>query len=104
VRTRAEFVNREYVNWWLLYHLLITCVPSPPSCRPLRASCTGDLALCRHTLLIAAVGLRLIRITPHLEQAIICAFGSVGDAVIVSSLAAIALSFVNSQWRCGRWR
>src|ERR1019366_10372632 len=27
VRTRAEFVNREYVNWWLLYHLLITCVP-----------------------------------------------------------------------------
>ena len=27
VRTRAEYVNREYVNWWLLYHLLITCVP-----------------------------------------------------------------------------
>jgi hypothetical protein len=27
VRTRADYVNREYVNWWLLYHFLITCVP-----------------------------------------------------------------------------
>ena len=27
VRTRAEYVNREYLNWWLLYHFLITCVP-----------------------------------------------------------------------------
>ena len=27
VRSRAEYVNREYVNWWLLYLLLITCVP-----------------------------------------------------------------------------
>src|ERR1700709_2277227 len=23
VRTRAEYLNREYVNWWLLYHFLI---------------------------------------------------------------------------------
>ncbi|HMK71105.1 MAG TPA: TMEM175 family protein, partial [Xanthobacteraceae bacterium] len=27
VRSRSEFVGREYVNWWLLYLLLITCVP-----------------------------------------------------------------------------
>jgi uncharacterized membrane protein len=27
VRSRAEYVNREYVNRWLLYHFLITCVP-----------------------------------------------------------------------------
>ena len=27
VRSRAEYVNREYVNWWLLYLLLVTCVP-----------------------------------------------------------------------------
>ncbi len=27
VRSRAEYFNREYVNWWLLYHFLITCVP-----------------------------------------------------------------------------
>ena len=27
VRSRGELVGREYVNWWLLYLLLITCVP-----------------------------------------------------------------------------
>ena len=27
VRSRAEYVNREYANWWLLYLFLITCVP-----------------------------------------------------------------------------
>ena len=26
VCTRAEFVNREQVNWWLLYLWLISCV------------------------------------------------------------------------------
>ena len=28
IRSRAEYVNREYVNWWMLYLLLIICVPS----------------------------------------------------------------------------
>ena len=33
-RSRAEYVNREYVNWWLFYLLLITCVPfCGPRCR-----------------------------------------------------------------------
>jgi hypothetical protein len=27
VRTRAAYFNREYVNWRLLYHCLIACVP-----------------------------------------------------------------------------
>src|SRR5277367_3586088 len=27
IRSRAEYVDREYVNWWLLYLLLITFVP-----------------------------------------------------------------------------
>src|SRR5579871_4287106 len=27
VRTRAQYFNREYVNWWLAYLLLITFVP-----------------------------------------------------------------------------
>src|SRR5579884_917587 len=27
IRSRAEFVGRDYVNWWLLYLFLITCVP-----------------------------------------------------------------------------
>jgi uncharacterized membrane protein len=27
IRNRAEYFNREYVNWWLFYLLLITFVP-----------------------------------------------------------------------------
>src|SRR6185312_2616104 len=27
LRTRGETLNRKYTHWWLIYHLLITCVP-----------------------------------------------------------------------------
>jgi uncharacterized membrane protein len=99
VRSRAEYVNREYVYWWLFYHFLITCVPFTTIVVGRFAHFAPAIWLyAGHTLLIAAVGLRLILITPHLEQ---------GDhlrhrqrstvLLIVSSLAAIALSFVNSR-------
>jgi len=99
MRTRAEYVNREYVNWWLLYHLLVTCVPFTtivvgrfPHLAP------AIWLYASHTLLIAAVGLRLIRITPHLEQGDHLRFRQWSAVLlIVSSLAAIALSFVNSR-------
>ena len=99
VRTRAEFVNREYVNWWLLYLLLITCVPFTT----IVVGRFGHFApaiwlYAGHTLLISLVGIRLVLITPHLEQ---------GDhlrqrqmsaiLLIVLSLLAIALSFVVPQ-------
>ena len=69
VRSRAEFVNREYVNWWLLYLLLITCVPFTTIVVGRFAHFAPAIWLyAGHTLLIAAVGLRLVFITPHLEQ------------------------------------
>ena len=69
VRTRAEYVDREYVNWWLLYQMLITCVPFTT----IVVGNFGHLApaiwlYAGHTLLIAAVGFRLVAITPHLER------------------------------------
>jgi uncharacterized membrane protein len=99
VRSRAEYVNREYVNWWLLYLLLITCVPFttivvgrfghfPPA----------TWLYAGHTLLIALVGLRLVSITPHLEQGDHLRHRQLSAMLlIVSSLLAIALSFVNSR-------
>ena len=68
VRTRAEFVNREYVNWWLVYLLLITCVPFST----IVVGRFGHLApaiwlYAGHTLLVAVIGLRLTAITPGLE-------------------------------------
>jgi uncharacterized membrane protein len=95
LRTRAEYVNREYVNWWLLYLLLITCVPFSTIVVGRFAHFAPAIWLyAGHTLLIAIVGLRLVLITPHLE---------IGDhlrhrqfatvLLIASSLLAIGLSF-----------
>jgi hypothetical protein len=51
-----------------------------------------------HTLLIALVGLRLVFITPHLETGDHLRHRQVsGMVLIVSSLLAIGLSFVNSK-------
>ena len=97
VRTRAEYVNREYVNWWLLYLLLITCVPFTT----IVVGTYGHFApaiwlYAGHTLLIAAVGLRLIG--DHAASGAGRSSGSpaiFGVLLIASSLLAIALSFVH---------
>jgi uncharacterized membrane protein len=97
VRSRAEYVNREYTNWWLLYLLLITCVPFST----IVVGRFGHFApaiwlYAGHTLLIAAVGLRLVFITPHLEQGDHLRHRQLSAILlIVSSLLAIGLSFVH---------
>jgi uncharacterized membrane protein len=99
VRTRADYVNREYVNWWLLYHFLITCVPFTTIVVGRFAHFAPAIWLyAGHTLLIAMVGLRLTFITPHLEQGDHLRHRQMSALLlIVSSLLAIALSFVNSK-------
>ena len=99
VRSRAEYVSRQYVNWWLLYLLLITCVPFSTIVVGRFAHFAPAIWLyAGHTLLIAVVGLRLIYITPHLEQGDHLRHRQLSAILlIVSSLMAIALSFVNSR-------
>jgi uncharacterized membrane protein len=99
VRTRVEYVNREYVNWWLLYHFLITCVPFTTIVVGRFAHFAPAIWLyAGHTLLIALVGLRLVFITPHLEKGDHLRQRQIsGLLLIVSSLLAIGLSFVNSK-------
>ena len=95
IRTRAEYVSREYVNWWLFYQLLITCMPLST----IVVGSYGHFApaiwlYAGHTLLIAAVGLRLMQITPDLEQGDHLDHRQFsGLLLIFSSLLAIALSF-----------
>ena len=94
VRTRAEYVNREYVNWWLFYLLLITCVPFSTIVVG-RFAQPAIWLYAGHTLLIALVGLRLVFITPHLEQGDHLRHRQLSAMLlIVSSLLAMALSFV----------
>jgi uncharacterized membrane protein len=95
VRSRAEHLDREYVNWWLLYLLLITCVPFST----IVVGRYGNLApaiwlYAGHTLLISLVGLRMVSITPdlekgdHLRRRQMSAF-----LLIAASVLAIAVSF-----------
>jgi uncharacterized membrane protein len=99
MRSRAEFVNRGYVNWWLLYLLLITCVPFTTIVVGRFAHIAPAIWLyAGHTLLIAAVGLRLVFITPHLEQGDHLRHRQLSAILLIaSSLLAIALSSVNSE-------
>jgi uncharacterized membrane protein len=97
LRTRGEYLDREYANWWLLYLFLITCVPLStiivgryPQLAPAIWLYAG------HTLLISLVGLRMVFLTPdlekgnHLRRRQMSAF-----LLIAASLLAIAVSFVN---------
>jgi uncharacterized membrane protein len=99
VRTRAEYVNRVYVNWWLFYLFLITCVPFTT----IVVGRFGHFApaiwlYAGHTLLIAAVGLRLVFITPQLEHGDHLRHRQLSAVLLMaSSLLAIALSFVHSR-------
>jgi len=99
VRARAEYVNREFVYWWLLYLFLITCVPFATIVVGRFAHLAPAIWLyAGDTLLIAAVGLRLIKITPHLEQGDHLWHRQMSAVVlIVASLLAIVLSLVNSR-------
>lgn len=99
LRTRAEFVSREYANWWLLYLMLITCVPfSTIVIGRFAHLAPATWLYAGHTLLIALVGMRLVRITPGLEPGDHLRHRQMSVVLlIVSSLLAIALSFVVPQ-------
>jgi uncharacterized membrane protein len=99
VRTRAEYLDREYANWWLLYHFLITCVPFTTIVVGRFAHLAPAIWLyAGNNLLIALVGLRLVLITPHLELGDHLRHRQIsGLLLIVSSLLALAISFVHPQ-------
>lgn len=99
IRSRAQFVNREYVHWWLLYLLLITSVPFTTIVVGRFAHLPPAIWLyAGDTLLIAAVGLRLMFITPDLESGDHLRLRQMSAMVlIVSSLLAIVLSFIDSR-------
>jgi uncharacterized membrane protein len=99
LRSSAEYVDRQYANWWLLYLLLITCVPFSTIVVGNYASLPPAIWLyAGHTALIAAVGMRLFSVTPDLEQGDHVRHRQLSTMLLMaSSLLAIVLSFVNSR-------
>ena len=96
VRSRGELVGREYVNWWLLYLLLITCVPFTTVIIGRFGTLAPAIWLyAGNTALIALVAFRLMALTPDIERDHHLRARQVQlILLIVSSLLAIALSFV----------
>lgn len=97
MRSHGESFSRAYVNWWLLYLLLITCVPFTTMVVGRFANLAPAIWLyAGNTILISAVAFRLVALTPELER---------GDhlrerqasliLLIGSSVLAIAWSFAS---------
>jgi TMEM175 potassium channel family protein len=67
VRSRGEFFVREYVVWWLVYLLLITCVPFSTMVVGRFAGFAPAIWLyATNTILVAAVSFRLLALTPEI--------------------------------------
>ncbi|MBV8925513.1 MAG: DUF1211 domain-containing protein [Bradyrhizobium sp.] len=97
IRSRAEYFSREYVNWWLLYLLLITFVPFSTIVVGRYASLAPAIWLyAGHTLLIALISIRMVTLVPELEQGAHLRRRLMSAASLaLSSVAAILVSFVN---------
>jgi uncharacterized membrane protein len=97
LRSRDEFCSHKYAEWWLLYHLLITCVPFTtivvgrfPGFAPSIWLYAGN------TILISLVSFRLLALTPSFERADHLRDRQISLAVLIaSSVLAIGWSFVN---------
>ena len=97
VRARSEAVGHEYATWWLVYLLLITCVPFTTMVVGRFANLAPTIWLyAGNTMLIALVAFRLMALTPQIEEDDLLRERRVSlTLLIVSSLLAIAWSFVS---------
>ncbi|HEY1505549.1 MAG TPA: TMEM175 family protein [Stellaceae bacterium] len=97
LRTREEFFGRKYVDWWLFYLLLITCVPFST----IVVSRYGNFApavwlYIGHTMLIALISMRLVYLTPGLEPGEHLRRRQTGAIVLaVTAVLAFGLSFLS---------
>jgi uncharacterized membrane protein len=96
IRTRVEFYSQAYIRWWLLYLLLITCVPFTTIVVGRYASLAPAVWLyAGNTALIALVAWRLLSLTPELESGHRRARTVALLVLLASALICIALSFWN---------
>jgi uncharacterized membrane protein len=97
VRTTTEGFGRAYFRWWLLYLLLITCVPFTTTVAGRFAGLSPAIWLyAGNTALIGIVSFVLLHHTPHIEKDEFLRDRQVSLAFLIgTSLLAIAWSFVN---------
>ncbi len=98
MRHKAEHVGRQYGLWWMVYHLLITCMPFSTMVISRYLSLPPSIWLyAGNTLLIAAVSLRLLVLTPEPESKESVIDRTVSLWVLIGTSAmAVAWSFISS--------
>lgn len=96
LRQRGESCSRKYAEWWLIYHLLITCVPFTAMVVGRFASLAPSIWLyAGNTIVMAAVSFRLLALTPEFEQADHLRDRQISlGLLIISSVLAIGWSFI----------
>jgi uncharacterized membrane protein len=97
LRIRAEFFDKPYVSWWLLQLLLATCLPFSSSVIGRFASHAPLIWLyCANLAALAAVGLRLITLTPGLEDDAHTLDRKVSLVILMgTSLLCVGVSLIN---------
>lgn len=96
VCTRAEHLAGAYIHWWLMYLLLITCVPFVTTVVGRYADYAPSIWLYSGlTALISIASWRMTELTPDIESQALLHQRRVSMAFLfVSSLLCIALSLV----------
>jgi uncharacterized membrane protein len=97
LRSHEESCSAGYASWWLVYHLLVTCVPFTAMVVGRFASFAPAIWLYSgNTILICIVSFRLLALTPSFERVEHLRDRKISLAVLIaSSVLAIAWSFVS---------
>jgi uncharacterized membrane protein len=97
LRTRVEFFDRSYVSSWLLQLLLATCLPFSSSVIGRFGNHAPSIWLYSANMAaLAAVGLRLLTLTPGLEDDAHTLDRKVSLVILMgTSLLCIGLSLIN---------
>lgn len=97
LRSRAEHLARDFTAWWLLYLLLVTCVPFTTTVLGRFGSLAPAVWLyAGNTALIGLVSFRMLAKTPHLEEGAELRDRRISLTILTAtSLATIAVSFVS---------
>jgi uncharacterized membrane protein len=97
LRSHVEAVAQEYVNWWLFYLLLVTCVPLTTIVVGRFAELGPAIWLyAGNTMLLSVVAFRLLALTPATEPSDLRDHQNSIILLIVSSMLAIGWSFFSA--------
>jgi uncharacterized membrane protein len=98
VRYRAETLSSDYTRWWMMYMLLVTCVPFSTLVVGRFASLAPAIWLyAANTGLIGAIALRMLHLLPDVEDRGHARERRISQfLLILSSVVAVAISFADA--------